>query len=120
MRQWQRGFRSSFRLTTVSRIANATEKDAGIYACLVGSREEHVRSVAHLSVAEDPEHIATFVASTAAAKSTRRLAVIAASVSLVAAVLLVLCLYIFVKCRQERHKKRQAIKVSFGRSWAPP
>ena len=44
-------------------------------------------------------------------KATRRLGIIAMSVSLVAGVLLVLCLYIFVKCRQERHKKRQAIKV---------
>lgn len=44
-------------------------------------------------------------------KSTRRLGIIAVSVSLVAGVLLVLCLYIFVKCRQERYKKRQAIKV---------
>ena len=44
--------------------------------------------------------------------ATRRLGIIAVSVSLVAGVLLVLCLYIFVKCRQERHKKRQAIKVS--------
>ena len=93
------------------RITNATERDAGVYACLIGTREAHVKSVAHLNVVEDPEHIATFVASTAAAKSTKRLAVIAASVSLVAAVLLVLCLYIFIKCRQERHKKRQAIKV---------
>ena len=43
--------------------------------------------------------------------NTRRLGIVAVSVSLVAAVLLVLCLYIFVKCRQERYKKRQAIKV---------
>ena len=44
------------------RIANATEGDAGVYACIVGTAEEHVRSVAHLAVQEDAEYIATSVA----------------------------------------------------------
>ena len=44
------------------RIANATEKDAGVYACIVGTSEEHVKSVAHLTVEEGAEYIATSVA----------------------------------------------------------
>ena len=44
------------------RIANATEGDAGVYACIVGTAEEHVRSVAHLAVEESAEYIATSVA----------------------------------------------------------
>ena len=44
------------------RIANATEGDAGVYACIVGTAEEHVRSVAHLAVEEGAEYIATSVA----------------------------------------------------------
>ena len=44
------------------RIANATEGDSGVYACIVGTAEEHVRSVAHLAVQEDAEYIATSVA----------------------------------------------------------
>ena len=47
---------------TLFRIANATEKDAGMYACIVGTGEEHVKSVAHLSVEEGAEYIATSVA----------------------------------------------------------
>ena len=47
---------------THCRIANATEKDAGVYACIVGTREEHVKSVAHLNVEEGAEYIATSVA----------------------------------------------------------
>ena len=47
---------------TLFRIANATEKDAGMYACIVGTGEEHVESVAYLSVEEGAEYIATSIA----------------------------------------------------------
>ena len=49
-------------MNNVCRIANASEGDSGVYACIVGTAEEHVRSVAHLAVEEDAEYIATSVA----------------------------------------------------------
>ena len=77
-----------------------------MYACVVGTDVAHAHLVAHLEVREEVP-IATF-----APGDSKGLAIIAGTVAVLAFLLLVLTLYIFRRCRMERFKKQQAIRVS--------
>ena len=77
-----------------------------MYACVVGTDVAHAHLVAHLEVREEVP-IATF-----APGDSRELGIIAGTLSVLAFLLLVLTLYIFRRCRMERFKKQQAIRVS--------
>ena len=83
-----------------------TEADAGVYACVVGTDVAHAHLVAHLEVREEVP-IATF-----APGDSKGLGIIAGTLSVLAFLLFVLTMYIFRRCRMERFKKQQAIRVS--------
>ena len=84
-----------------------TESDAGVYACVVGTDVAHAHLVAHLEVREEAVPFAPLPGDGA-----KGLGIIAGTLSVLAFLLLVLTLYIFRRCRMERFKKQQAIRVS--------
>ena len=98
-------------------IMNASLSDSGLYACVVGTDEAHFQEVAHLNVTEpvppaaQPQvPVLLTVPSTSADRvDGHRMSIIAGSVSVLAAILLVIILYIFRQYQQERFKKQQAI-----------
>ena len=85
-----------------------TESDAGVYACVVGTDVAHAHLVAHLEVREEAVPFAPLPGDAKA----KGLGIIAGTLSVLAFLLLVLTLYIFRRCRMERFKKQQAIRVS--------
>ena len=93
--------------TEVYKIDNVTESDAGVYACVVGTDVAHAHLVAHLEVREEAVPFAPLPGDGA-----KGLGIIAGTLSVLAFLLLVLTLYIFRRCRMERFKKQQAIRVS--------
>ena len=84
-----------------------TESDAGVYACVVGTDVAHAHLVAHLEVREEAVPFAPLPG-----EGAKGLGIIAGTLSVLAFLLLVLTLYIFRRCRMERFKKQQAIRVS--------
>ena len=92
--------------TEVYKIDNVTESDAGVYACVVGTDVAHAHLVAHLEVREEAVPFAPLPG------DSKGLGIIAGTLSVLAFLLFVLTLYIFRRCRMERFKKQQAIRVS--------
>ena len=77
-----------------------------MYACVVGTDVAHAHLVAHLEVREEAVPFAPLPG------DSKGLGIIAGTLSVLAFLLFVLTLYIFRRCRMERFKKQQAIRVS--------
>ena len=102
-------------------VENASLSDSGLYACVVGTDDEaSYQEVALLNVTRPnlvelaPPHDPALVPvpSTAAGEGVpghHHMSVIAGTVSVLAAVLLVAILYVFRRYKRERFKKQQAI-----------
>lgn len=91
--------------TEALRIENVTKADAGTYACVIGTEAGYIQEVASLQVQDHDAPPATPLGSA----SHKKMSVWAVSVSLLAAVLIIMVLLMYRRFRLERIKKQQAI-----------